>query len=380
MRPTVQPGGYPLAARWADRLLRPLRRTGALDLSASALQEAAGLSPADRRATAEPLALLARDLAETPPTALGAAVIRTAVVGGLLSRRRLGALSGGRPSRPVVLVGWYRTGTSYLHDLLSALPGYGHVPMHRMLEPVRRPGSRLRAELGSRLVHALAPEQKVVHPVRATGPEECWLWLASHLIVDGWAMHWTLPRFEAWLATVDRGPAYQTWATAAAHLQTELGHRLVLKDPAHLLALPQILSVAPDARFVWTHREPATCIASHASLTAIQHRSVYGRFDGRRAGRVCVDRFTAYTRAGEAARGCIPAAQLFDLPYERLRADPVEAVRALCAALELPFDAAAISQRAEVLSRPRPPHHYSLEQWGLRPAEVDAALREGSGP
>jgi hypothetical protein len=378
---TVQPGGYRPVARWADRALRPLRALGGLRLTPEALSRAA-----DRQArmpdlrpdeVSEPLHLLCADLAEHPPTALGALTVRTSVVQALASRRRLQHTTApARPQRPpIVLVGWYRTGTTFLQELLAALPGYGPPPMHRLVEPVARRGSVARATLGVRVVDQLVPELSVIHPVTAHSAEECWLLLATHLLVDGMSFHWKVPRLTEWLRRTNRETAYRGWAFATALLERDLGHALVLKDPAHMLGLPALLAAVPDARLIWTHRDPAKCIASFGSLTAVQHRAIYGRVDADRAGKVLLEQMRHYFEVANAGREAIGAHQLVDIPSSRLRADPVGAVRTLCEQMDLPFDASLVAERAAALgARPRSTHRYDLSQWGLTREQVYAAV------
>ncbi|MCA9494990.1 MAG: sulfotransferase, partial [Myxococcales bacterium] len=201
-------------------------------------------------ATLAGLEALRADLVDHPPSLLGRLGIRATVADALASRRRLDAVVGSdvRPRvPPIVVVGWYRSGTTLMQHLLSALPGYGHVPMHRLQWPVRRRSSRWRAALGVAAARRVVPGLFDLHPVDANGPEECWMLLATHLVVDGMAMHWTLPRFAGWLDRVDRRPAYLAWGRAAGWLERELGHGLVLKDPAHLLGLPALVEAVPDA-------------------------------------------------------------------------------------------------------------------------------------
>lgn len=50
----------------------------------------------------------------------------------------------------------------------------------------------------------------------------------------------------------------------------------LLKSPAHLYHLPQLLKVFPDARIVFIHRDPLTTVASTASVMATVNRDVFG--------------------------------------------------------------------------------------------------------
>ncbi len=383
---TVKRAGYGPAARLADTLLRGPRALGAFELTPGAINAAADRISGHRDAlpseVAEPLELLCADLAENPPSALGAAILRTLLVQGLVSRRRLQHVDsrvGLQPTRPpFVLVGWYRTGTTFLQQLLDAVPGYGFVPMHRMLEPIPRRGTRAKAEIGTRLAGLLSPELAVAHPVTAMGPEECWALLLTHLVVEGLAFHWTMPRFEGWLRRVDRRPAYRGWARATAGLEADLGTALVLKDPAHLMGLDALVEALPDAQLIWTHRDPVAAVASYGSVTALQHRNVTGHLAPERAGRVCLDRLDLSLRQGFEFAARLRPGQLVHLSYSDLVADPVEVVRSLCAHFGVRFDADAMALRAAQLREPRQVHRYKLESWGLERSQVETRLHHYS--
>ncbi len=109
--------------------------------------------------------------------------------------------------------------------------------------------------------------------------------------------------------------------------------RWVLKTPNHLWDLDALLGAYPDARIIWTHRDPGPVVTSLASLANAGQRPLTSRTDPR-------------PTAEEWKRKCafaIGSAIAFDersgpgwcrhLHYDDLMADPVEAVRGLYAPL-----------------------------------------------
>ena len=75
-----------------------------------------------------------------------------------------------------------------------------------------------------------------------------------------------LPGYADFVLSVDHVPTYEHHKLVYTLLQSRHPGRWVLKTPHHALAVDAIAAVYPDARFVWTHRDPATCIASTASI------------------------------------------------------------------------------------------------------------------
>src|SRR5690606_21366158 len=135
-------------------------------------------------------------------------------------RRLQHANVAARPTQPpVVIMGWYRTGTTFLQTLLGSLPTTSYVPLYKLIDPVPIPGSKWMAEASSKWAHFLEPDMRRLHHTHATSPEECWLLLGHHLIVDGMTYMYPLPTYREWLEEADRLPAYETWSRALALLE-----------------------------------------------------------------------------------------------------------------------------------------------------------------
>ena len=384
--PTVAPRPRTLGAEITRLVVRVGRSLGRLQLTPTALRESAeratGLVDLAPEEIAEPLELLCQDLAEFPPSESGVMAAWTQIVRDLTARLRVQRLDSKlqRPRRPpIVIVGWYRTGTTFLQNFLGGLPGYAYVPSWRLIEPVSDRLGKARARAAVFTMQSITPEMKVLHPVSVMGPQECWLLLAQHMIVDGYAFHWHIPRYEKWLTTVDRQAAYNCWARNLASFESQMDSALVLKDPCHMLALREIVAAVPDARIIWTHRDPVEAIGSFGSLATVQHRMIYDRYDPERAGQRCMSQIRRYLDEGMAARNAIPEGQLVDVPHTALRKDAVGTAEQLCAMLDLPFDGDALRKReaeikAEKKNQPR--HYYELSQWGLTREGIESALSD----
>ena len=130
--------------------------------------------------------------------------------------------------------------------------------------------------------------------------------------------------------------------------------------PSHLGALSPLLAVYPDARIVWTHRDPLTVMASVASILfstawvrsdAVDAEQVLTWFTG--------ETYAALLAAGSAARDAAGGgdARFHDVCYANLVDDPVETIEALYDDLDLPLDGDAAAEiRAAVLAKPKGRH------------------------
>ena len=70
------------------------------------------------------------------------------------------------------------------------------------------------------------------------------------------------------------GPPSTRSTTVSSSISSRviLGRRWVLKTGAHLWGLEHLLAKYPDARIVFTHRDPVKSMTSYASLTSIVRR------------------------------------------------------------------------------------------------------------
>ena len=73
--------------------------------------------------------------------------------------------------------------------------------------------------------------------------------------------------------------AYRFHRAALQVLQSHAPGRWVLKMPAHAYFIDALLEEYPDARIIWTHRDPVTSVASFMNLNAYAHRLSMGTAD-----------------------------------------------------------------------------------------------------
>jgi hypothetical protein len=370
--------------RLADAITGLVRRRGAFPLTPEGIVRVAeqwtALSDRAPEEIEEPLELLCQDLHDHPPTEVGALMISTMLSQSLAARyqvQRAGHRDRLLPSTPpIVVVGWYRTATTFLQSLLTALPGYAAPPMYLLIDPVPGWLSWVRAEFSARVVSAFEPKLALLHRFSASKGEEDWFLMNQHLIADALVIHWSVPSYADWVKRVDRSAAYRHWARALALIEAKMGAGVVAKDPMHMISLDKIADTVPEARLIWTHRDPIESLASYGSLCALQHRLMYGSYSSERVGHVVLDEMDRYLSAGLPARSAVASDRLIDVKYTDLIRDPVGTVADLCRQADLPFSEEAVRTRVVDLKRQRraAKHAASLAQWGLEENDVRRRL------
>lgn len=296
-----------------------------------------------------------------------------------------------RPLRkPVVIVGPMRSGTTRLHRLLASDQRFAHLRSFETISPVPRPGFEevmageeedFRPKLASRImkVARLAnPRTLSIHPTGPYEPEE----ELGLLVASMWSMkhdaQWHVPSYARWCEGEDPVPAYRHMADLLRLIgwsQQESSLRpWILKTPQHMLDLPALLEVFPDARLIFTHRDPKQVVGSAASLAWNQTIIYSDHNDPARTGREWLGKTATMIKRMRSARDIIPAERMIDVQYEDMENDWRATMERVYRFLELDMEP-AISGMQRYLERSanlkRHPHRYSLAEFGLREDEVN---------
>jgi hypothetical protein len=293
-----------------------------------------------------------------------------------------------RIERPIFVTGLPRTGTTALHRLLTADPAHQGLEMWLIEVPQPRPPRDSwpadpvfqQLQTAFEQHHVAHPEFMGVHYMAADQVEECWQLLRQSMRSISYECLAHLPGYSAWLRGQDWTAAYQRHRRNLQLIGlNDAGQRWVLKNPSHLFALDALLTVYPDALVIQTHRDPRTAIASVCSLAAHATDGWSGTFRGAVLGRDQLDLWARGLDCFTAARARYDPAQFCDVQYETFTADPVGTVAAIYRHFGLPLTPAAghamrALHAASTAGDARPAHHYTLADFGLTPAEVDASF------
>ena len=301
-------------------------------------------------------------------------------------------------TRPIVITGFPRTGTSLLHNILARVEGLWAPTLRQLRTPVAPRGdatpdweARQREETQAMLTELdiAAPNFRRIHPMDPDWPDHCnWLLRKSFSTMAN-AFSWYMPGYVQYLATCDMRPAYadhRRWLRALLHTRADRP-RLVLCDPFHMWHLEALLAVYPDATIVHLHREPEQVVPSFASLCAtLQAVDSDSPRRANEIGRSCLFILGHGLRALERARQKLPPERFVDLSYRELVASPGSVVHRLGGKLGFDTGGVAVEEADEWLLRNRQHnrgrHLYSLDDFGIEKEIVDeyfAAYRNRFG-
>ncbi|MBF8186923.1 sulfotransferase [Nonomuraea sp. K274] len=356
-------------------------RTASPHLEPSALMDTAmaetGLSDFGDPSFHEPLAVLCESLAKDVSLSPFGQVYAWNQISRLLMNRLLVEdLVRTDPSildisieRPIVIAGMPRSGTTHLHNLLSADPALRSMPFWEANEPVPPPQERrVRARRDPRLdrakqvvgmLNTCMPRLRQMHEMTVGHrPEEIHLLALafSTLYFETWAGG--LPTYRDWYRSADQTFAYR-YLRKVLQVLTRLrgGSRWVLKSPQHLELFEPLSTVFPDATVVVTHRDPYSVATSFATMHAYTARMYLDKVDVARVGAYWADRTRHMLAACTGTRDLPAPERSIDVRFAALVADNLAVAEAVYERAGQPFTDVAREQLAAYVAAHPPGRH-----------------------
>lgn len=286
---------------------------------------------------------------------------------------------------PVVVTGLPRSGTTFLHRLLSAPDEAAGVELYRHIYPLpHTPVDWRKLDVAAKFqawkMASRTYDLDAIHFVRPDLPDECnfGMRVAMRSMIF-WA---TAPSYGymRWLLSRDLREAYQLYRKILLVHQRQLpGRRLTLKCPQHLAWLPALAEALPEALIVQTHRDPAEAVPSECKLIlSLQALSTH-RLDWRRTVENNRARLTTYADRAVAFADSDMGARVLHVDYRALVRDPVGVAGDIHTRFGLPFSdaqrAALSSFTAENRQHKHGHNRYSMGQFELSAEQVAADFR-----
>jgi hypothetical protein len=290
---------------------------------------------------------------------------------------------------PIIICGLPRTGTTHLHNLMSADPALRSLPYWESLEPVLParevpqagvPDPRLeRTDMALSFLNTALPYFKRMHEMTVEHTHEEIQLLAidfSTMLFETTAPM-TIWR-DAYLAR-DQRPSYAYLHRVLQVLQwLRGGTRWVLKTPQHLEQFPALVDTFPDATFVVTHRDPVSVTASMVTMIAYSARLTRDRVDVEGIGAYWADRLERMLHRCAEERDVLPADRTIDVHFDEFMADDFAMVGRVYELAGQPLDTRAKESMVSfTATHPRGLHGavtYDLSEFGLDAVERRRAL------
>lgn len=287
--------------------------------------------------------------------------------------------------RPIFIVGFPRTGTTILFNLLAQDPA-NRVPLGwevQFPDPPPRTASfgsdariaKARTYFGH--MDSMAPTLSSIHEVGAALPQECMPILAQTMLGPQFNVTFNVPSYQDWVDAQSQAPAYAFHRHYLEHLQSQhMLDRWVLKSPVHLRSLDALLNEYPDARVIFTHRDPAKTVPSLASLIYVIRGLSSDSVDAEALGQQQLHWWADSLDEAMNARAkhSDKAAQFIDIQFDEVVADPVAALSRAYRRFEIPWSSEIeAAMRGFLANNPRGKHgahRYEIEDFGMTLAQI----------
>ena len=201
--------------------------------------------------------------------------------------RRNPELESRKIQRPVFVMGVPRTGTTLLSNLLAADPARRSPLTWEIDDPVP-PATSQTLKTDPRALARLEAERKMLEAMPEAGkyyrssaiyPNEDVFIMAGDFKTLMIESKGRLPAYKEFILGADMTSAYAYHRKFLQVLQHHAPGVWNLKMPSHALYLEYLFAEYPDARVIWTHRDPYSAAASLCSIISLSHRRHMGRID-----------------------------------------------------------------------------------------------------
>jgi hypothetical protein len=246
-------------------------------------------------------------------------------------------------------MGLPRSGTTFLHRLLTLDPASRGIPLWQMARPIGdQPGDEavrrreIMKEINLRL--KISPDLDRKHYIRMDTPEECF-WALGLTFVS--RMYWIMApvySYMDWYFLQPRDRKYQEYRWLLHILQaTAPTRRLALKAPAHTGALAEIIAHVPEALIVQTHRDILSVTNSLNSTFYTTHSIMAKEIDVHRMAEWNI-RFLENELQRNITARQQHANQVYDVSYRQLITNPIATVQGIYSHYNLPWTEAYMTK------------------------------------
>ena len=290
---------------------------------------------------------------------------------------------------PIIICGLPRTGTTHLHNLMSADPALRSLPYWESLEPVLAeseapaPGMpdprRERTALALSFLDVAMPYFNRMHEMTVEHTHEEIQLLAIDFSTMLFETIAPMPLWRDHYLGRDQRPSYAYLRKILQVLQwLRGGTRWVLKSPQHLEQFPALVETFPDATFVVTHRDPVSVTASMVTMLSYSARLTRDHVDVEGIGHYWAERLELMLVRCAEEHHVLPADQTIDVHFDNFMSDDLAMVGRVYDLAGQPLDDRAKSSMAAFTTKhPRGRHGavlYDLSQFGLDAGERRKAL------
>ena len=237
-------------------------------------------------------------------------------------------------SRPIIIAGLPRTGTTHLLNLISVDSRLRSLQYWESLEPFPAPGEPVSGDDNDPRIQRcidefafrdqIMPYFKNMHemlPRHIHEEAELQMLDYSTQFIETMAL---LPAWRDYYLDHDQTPHYRYMKRAQQALQWLRGpDRWIMKSPQHVEHLPAVHRVFPDATYVVTHRDPVSVVTSLCTMIAYSGRIGRDPVKPKEIGAYWIDRTETMLNACVRDVEKLPPEQVVHVHFRDFMADDI---------------------------------------------------------
>lgn len=257
--------------------------------------------------------------------------------------RQIAKIEIDRP--PIFIIGYWRSGTTHLHNLMTQDKAFGYLSMYQAIVPdCSLVGQRWLKPLLAKIVPLKRPMDNMVWPVDAPQEEEFPL---AKMMPHAFYIHFLFPR-----KTLHLFKKYVLMQNAPQRAIDEFKHKygkllqiatlhadgkpLILKNPVNTARVRLLREMFPKAKFIHIHRSPydvfASCQNLHHTLSKV---TTLQAIDPQNADETVISLYEEMMRRFFLDRESIDAGHLVEVRFEDLERDPLTELSRIYQTLDL---------------------------------------------
>lgn len=291
------------------------------------------------------------------------------------------------PQDPIFILGFYRSGTSFLHECLTQDDRLGYHTNYQMIFPEHMLSSeRFLAPAFDgvcRLLNLQDPVHRIQMSFKFPGEEDATMTTALSPHGAQWGYFFPsmmMEQFRKYVLFEGISPEdLEAWKEDFLFLLKKIslasdGRQLVLKSPPNTARIELLLSMFPNAKFIMIHRNPYEVYSSNKRFWTVTKR-IYavGSFKGVDVNEVILDTYSAIMQRYLDQKNLVPEGQLYEIPYQDFIQRPLDSLRDIYGQLNLgDFDYCESTMRSYL----GPQKGYVRMQYELPEKEKEAVTRK----
>ena len=250
---------------------------------------------------------------------------------------------------PLFILGHYRSGTTYLHKLLSADGRFGFLSYYDMVCPN---SSLLLDSSLKNILQFFIDKLRIktsffnntIPSLDEPAEEERFLINKGSAFTDYWRFMFPLC-WNKWqrCSVLLKEPGYcDRWKREYMYLLKQAtfsnkGKQIILKSPPNTERIQYLLDLFPDAKFIYISRNPyhvfySTCNMWKKAITRFKLQKI----SGEQIEKIVFDEYIHMVEHYKKDKELIPAGNLIEIRYDDLEIDPVNLLEMIYTKLNLP--------------------------------------------